>query len=203
MGTVYNRGTRAKPNWYVAYEENGRRVSKRSRQPTKAQARKYLEQIEARIASGLVGVPEPSEDPTCEDLMTRWSEGLRNRNVKDDQSRLRRHLLPEFGERKISSVTLAVVMEWIDKQRAAGTLSDASIRHNLNLLREPVGNGPRQAETRTDLVPGHPPQPCQPPTRSRRVPRRNTRAPSAWAPQRGMNTSSAANKMLHTIPVDS
>jgi hypothetical protein len=79
MGTVYNRGTRAKPNWYVSYNnESGRRVSKASRQPTKVQARKYLEQIEARIAAGLVGLVEPTEEPLC-----KGPHG--NRNVKDDQ----------------------------------------------------------------------------------------------------------------------
>ncbi len=35
---------------------------------------------------------------------------------------------------KLASVVLANVMEWIDEQRAAGELSEASIRHNMNLL---------------------------------------------------------------------
>ena len=53
-------------------------------------------------------------------------DGLTNRNAADDRSRGRRHLLPAFE--------LGAVMEWIDEQRAAGELSDASIRHNMNLL---------------------------------------------------------------------
>ena len=36
MGTVYNRGTQANPNWWVAYKDgDGRRRHAPSRQPTK------------------------------------------------------------------------------------------------------------------------------------------------------------------------
>src|SRR5262249_15397561 len=38
VGTVFNRGTKDSPNWYVGYQ-NGRWVYKPSRQPTKAQAK--------------------------------------------------------------------------------------------------------------------------------------------------------------------
>ena len=60
--------------------------------------------------------------------------GLTNRNAPDDRSRGRKHVLPKCGRMKLANVSLATVMEWIDEQRAAGELSDASIRHNMNLL---------------------------------------------------------------------
>jgi hypothetical protein len=34
MGTVFNRGSKDNPNWYVGYRENGRWVYKASKQPT-------------------------------------------------------------------------------------------------------------------------------------------------------------------------
>jgi len=40
----------------------------------------------------------------------------------------------KFARMKLADVGLASVMEWIDEQRAAGALSEASIRHNMNLL---------------------------------------------------------------------
>ncbi|WP_428262153.1 tyrosine-type recombinase/integrase [Haliangium sp.] len=135
MGSIYNRGTRTKPNWYIAYKDaNGRRKTVPSRQPTKALARKYLEQVEARIAAGKIGIEEPTVEPTCGELMNEWAAGLRNRNAQDDRSRLRRHVLPAFEGTRIAAIDLAAVMSWIDRQRAGGKLSDASIRHNLNLL---------------------------------------------------------------------
>lgn len=135
MGTVHNRGTRAKPNWYVIYKDrDGKRKWAPSHQPTKALARRYLEQIEARIADGLVGIETPQEKPGCHELLTQWASGLRNRNARDDQTRLKRHLLPKFGKLRLDEITLPLVMNWIDEQQGAGELSDASIRHNLNLL---------------------------------------------------------------------
>ncbi|MCG8425064.1 MAG: tyrosine-type recombinase/integrase [Proteobacteria bacterium] len=142
MGSVLNRGTRQRPNWYVKYKnEHGTWKQIPSKRPTKAQAREFLAQIEARvhdIRAGLVtGSSAPVDKParvTCEPLMNRWLDGLRNRNAKDDRSRVRRHVLPRFAEMTPAEITLPVVMEWLDEQLAAGKLSDASIRHNLNAL---------------------------------------------------------------------
>jgi integrase len=134
MGTVFNRGTRGKPNWYVGYRENGAWKYRASHQPTKAQAQRYVQEIESRLARGKVGIEEPDATPAFKEQFDAFLEGLTNRNADDDASRGRRHVVPKFGRLRLASITLATVMEWIDEQRAAGTLSDASIRHNLNLL---------------------------------------------------------------------
>lgn len=99
MGTVINRGTRGKPRWYVIYKDhNGKRRWVASGQPTKALARRFLDQIEARIANGQVGIEDPGEQPRCAELLERWAKGLRNRNAQDDRTRMRKHVLPEFDE---------------------------------------------------------------------------------------------------------
>jgi hypothetical protein len=61
MGTVFNRGTRTKPNWYVGYQEHGEWKYRPSRQPTKEQAKRYVAEVEARIARGAVGIEEVGE----------------------------------------------------------------------------------------------------------------------------------------------
>lgn len=134
MGTVFNRGTKEKPNWYVGYRENGKWKYRPSDQPTKALAKRFVQEIEGRIARGQVGIEEPASAPLCGALIEQFLEGLANRNADDDRSRGRRHLLPKFRDMRVAEVTLATVMEWIDEQRAAGALSDSSIRHNMNLL---------------------------------------------------------------------
>ena len=63
MGTVFNRGTKDAPNWYVGYRENGRWVYKASRQPTKALAKRWVSEIESRIARGQVGIEESDDAP--------------------------------------------------------------------------------------------------------------------------------------------
>ncbi len=135
MGSVYNRGSRSKPNWYVSYRDvDGGWKARPSRQPTKAQAEAVLREIEARIARGRVGLEEPRAIPLAGTLMEKWLETLANRNAADDRTRLRRHVLPTFRGTRITDINLAAVMKWIDAQRAGKNLSDASIRHNLNLL---------------------------------------------------------------------
>lgn len=43
-------------------------------------------------------------------------------------------MLPHFDRKRSADIDLGAVMAWIDEQRAAGELSDASIRHNMSLL---------------------------------------------------------------------
>lgn len=134
MGTVFNRGTKDKPNWYVGYRVDGHWVYKPSRQATKAQAKRWVQEIESRIARGQVGIEDDADAPAFKPAFEGFLEGLTNRNAADDRSRGRRHLLPKFTRMKLADVGLASVMGWIDEQRAAGALSEASIRHNMNLL---------------------------------------------------------------------
>ena len=93
MGTVFNRGTKDKPNWYVGYRENGEWKYRPSHQPTKALAKRFVQEIEGRIARGQVGIDEPASAPLCGPLIEQFLGGLTNRNADDDRSRGRRHLL--------------------------------------------------------------------------------------------------------------
>ncbi|MDB4955377.1 MAG: phage integrase family protein [Myxococcales bacterium] len=86
------------------------------------------------MARGTVGINEPDDSPRFKTLFDQFLDGLTNRNAGDDRSRGRRHLVPKFARLRLMEVSLATVMEWIDEQRAAGELSESSIRHNMNLL---------------------------------------------------------------------
>jgi len=142
MGSLVNRGTRAKPKWFVKYKDSdGRYKMRLSHQPTKEQARKYLARVEARVAAGKVGIEEDVPDaPLAGALMDQWAETLANRNAADDRNRLKKHLLPKFRQRRLQDVTVTVLLGWIEEQRKVDPktqkrlLADGSIRHNLNLL---------------------------------------------------------------------
>lgn len=134
MGTVFNRGSKDKPNWYVGYRVDGRWVYKPSQQATKAQPKRWVAEIESRLARGQVGIEDHEDAPGFQALFDAFLDGLTNRNAADDRSRGKKLLAPKFGRMKVASVSLASVMEWIDEQRAAGELSESSIRHNMNLL---------------------------------------------------------------------
>jgi len=136
MGSVFNRGMRQKPSWYIKFRDlDGEWRMRPSGPPTKAMAQRVLGQVESRIAAGKVGIEQPRKQDRVGPLMDRWAKGLTNRNADDDRTRLKRHLLPKFGKMTVPAAEkLAVVLDWIDAQRAEGRISEASICHNLNLL---------------------------------------------------------------------
>jgi len=63
MGTVSNIGTKDRPQWYCRYvDSDGKRKHRPTKQTTKAAALRFVAEIEARVARGLIGSPEVSED---------------------------------------------------------------------------------------------------------------------------------------------
>src|SRR5690242_12807985 len=129
MGTVFNRGTKDAPNWYVGYRANGRWVYKASRQPTKALAKRWVAEIESRIARGQVGIEDAEDAPAFKSLFQSFLDGLTNRNADDDRSRGRRHLAPRFDRMLLADLDLAAVTAWTHAPREAGDPRDAALRH--------------------------------------------------------------------------
>jgi integrase len=81
MGDIVRRPS----GWYVRYKDvDGRRKQRASHQPTKELARRYLLEIEGRIARGLLGVPEaPPIAPTVDELAARFVTEYRRPRIKD------------------------------------------------------------------------------------------------------------------------
>ncbi|HVR61203.1 MAG TPA: hypothetical protein VMU50_04850, partial [Polyangia bacterium] len=136
MGDILRRGTRDKPRFYIRYLDlDGGRKTRRVRVETREDARKLLVLAEARVAQGRVGMEPIVALPKCGPLMDEWVGTLANRNAADDQSRYQRHIKAAFEDMLVRDAQeIGPVMTWIDRQRKAGELSEASIRHNMNLL---------------------------------------------------------------------
>jgi integrase len=73
--------------------------------------------------------------------MTIWEMTLTNRSASDDRVRLNKHVLPRFRAMYPDEISVQALMTWIDEQRSRvddetgeRLLSDATIRHNLNLV---------------------------------------------------------------------
>ena len=130
MGTVYNRGTKGDPVWWVGYKEGGRWVYKRSGMPTKAQARRFVEEIEARIAAGRVGlepIAEPGRVPTFKELADLFVVEYSTPRVKDIETyrrdakyMLERHIVPALGAKPADRVRPADVVALRDHGLRAG-----------------------------------------------------------------------------------
>ena len=63
MGSVFNRGTKDRPLWYVQYREGGRWKMANSRQTSKAKALRFLHLAEERVAQGKVGISRTNRAP--------------------------------------------------------------------------------------------------------------------------------------------
>lgn len=119
MGSVYNRGTRAAPSWWVDYrDENGKRHRNPSNQPTERDARAFLAAVEARIANGKVGIVRKTPEErarhtiTLRELEARFSAEYAPPRLKDiaeyrkqTRSVFDCRILPTLGDRAAASLT--------------------------------------------------------------------------------------------------
>src|SRR4051812_11272681 len=125
MAGILKRGSRSAPKFYIQFDRghtpDGRRV--RSTKLLEGvenilQARQELARVEREVAAGRDPFPEtvvvPFAAESVGSLLRQWAETLKNRNARDDRSRVTRYLLPTFGRTKVEQITLPVVMNWID-----------------------------------------------------------------------------------------
>jgi integrase len=144
MAGIVKRGPRNAPKFYVQFDRGHSADGKRVRTTrllkgveNMFQARQELARVEREVQAGRDPFPEPLivslAAGTAGPLLQQWSETLKNRNARDDRSRITRYLLPTFGKTKVEQITLPAVMSWID-QLAASELSPQSQRHLLGLL---------------------------------------------------------------------
>ena len=149
MGSLFNRGTKAKPRWVMQFKEDGRFVQRPSKFKLEREAEDELEDIESRIRRGEAGWVDLDSGPTCGEMVSEWLAALANRNAADDRSRATRHLLPYWKHHRIAQVRTEHILEWLDLMAAGKTsalyagkktarraekLSSASQRANLNLM---------------------------------------------------------------------
>jgi hypothetical protein len=129
MAGIVKRGPRNAPRFYVTFDRGHTPDGKRVRCTrllkgieNMPQARQELARVEREVAAGRDPFPEtivmPSQGGAAGPLLRQWAETLKNRNARDDRSRLARHLIPEFGKMKLEEITLPVVMTWIEAARA-------------------------------------------------------------------------------------
>ncbi|HRI49384.1 MAG TPA: tyrosine-type recombinase/integrase [Pseudomonadota bacterium] len=141
MGDIVRVVRRGKfVGWYVRYKDtDGRRKQRASHQPTKELARRYLLEIEGRVARGVIGIPELGRPAlTLADLCEHFLKEYTRPRLKDpaqyrsDARTCLRRVLPLIGDRAVDSLRPA------DLARARDELgklySAASVRVTLAFL---------------------------------------------------------------------
>jgi integrase len=116
MGMTYQRGA----VWWVKYYRNGRPMRESSGSTKESDAINLLKIREGDIAHGLPVNPKLNRirfDEAAEDLKTEYAVNGR-RSADELERRIRLHLLPYFGGRRLASITTADVNTFILKRRA-------------------------------------------------------------------------------------
>src|SRR5262245_54968806 len=130
MGHSPNRGTKDKPK-LVRRLPREREVKYRpSHQPTKAPRKRFVQEIEGRIARGMVDIEDTAAPVRGADRAVPRGPCQPERERRPQP---RAEAPPaEVRRMHLAEITLATVTEWIGEQCATGELSEASIRHNMN-----------------------------------------------------------------------
>lgn len=145
MGDVVKKEKNGKfVGWYIRFIDlDGQRKQRASHQPTKALARRFLLEVEARIARGMVGIPEPEPEgekkeltlaEVCEHFLAHYNRPRIKdlaRYKSETQTALRR-LLPNLGERPAGSITQADVRR--ERDQLMGKFAKNTVTHTLRAL---------------------------------------------------------------------
>jgi site-specific recombinase XerD len=130
MGDIVRRGS----TWYVRYKDaGGVRRMRASHQPTRELARRYLLEVEGRIARGLVGIPEPAPPAlTVAELVERFLGEYTRPRIKDPGN-----------YRKWAAVALGRALPLLGAQAADQVQPEAIARLQAALSRRYAANSVR------------------------------------------------------------
>ena len=146
MASVYNRGTKHKPNWWIKYKDvSGVWRRKPTKQPTKETARRYAVEVAARVARNIIGIPDIDiqQRLTVAELFERFlSEyhgpkvrklaNYRTQKSSDYRSRVSGYALASMEAQK---VRLVDIERWRDELRVSG-YAPKTINESLQFARQ-------------------------------------------------------------------
>src|SRR5437899_5328958 len=115
MGTLYKRGA----VWWIKYYQNGRGMRESSHSTKEGDARRLLKLREGDIEHGLPVDPKLNRirfEEAAKDLKTEYAVNGR-RSADELERRIRLHLAPHFGGRRLATITTADVNTFILKRR--------------------------------------------------------------------------------------
>ncbi|HRI49744.1 MAG TPA: tyrosine-type recombinase/integrase [Pseudomonadota bacterium] len=125
--------------WYVRYIDiDGKRKQRASHQPSKELARRYLREVEGRIARGIIGIPEASTVPTVAALAERFLTEYSRPRLKDvaayrcNARKALQRALGTLGDQKADAVRTEDVARLRD--RLAQDFAPSSVKMTLAFL---------------------------------------------------------------------
>jgi len=168
MASVFFRGSKTAPRWFARFKSaQGKWVSKRVRQENRRDALRVAQALEARAERQRLGLEAPDQaSALAGPLMRKWAAGLSNRSRDVDLGRVDKHLMPRWASVRITDVTLAAIMGWLDDMRDTAEIGPGSQRHALGLLSRffswCIERGHAQRNPVRDIPPGRRPRAVPP-----------------------------------------
>ncbi len=144
MACIHNKGTRARPNWYVKWRDPAGHQRNRRIGEDRELALRVARKVESELVEGRYGVErhEPVQYPTFSAAAEKWIERRRTpdsegrpmvRSWKADRTRLRRYIVPFVGAKTLDELQspgwVKAFIEHVRPKIAAQT-----IRNCLNVI---------------------------------------------------------------------
>lgn len=132
MGELRQRGR----IWWIRYYRNGRRYEESSGSATKTAAERLLKLREGDVARGLPVTPHIGRlrfDEAAQDVVNDYTVN-RKRSLAHVARRIRLHLGPFFGFKRMTAITTADIRTFTAKRQAEGA-SNAEINRELAILK--------------------------------------------------------------------
>ena len=143
MGSLYKRtfttadgDTRERPTWWLKYYQNGRAIRESTGTTKETVARRMLRLREGDVERGIPVSPRLGRltfEEAAADIQNEYRVNGR-RSFGELERRIRLHLAPAFGGRRMATITPAKVRTFIDRRQQAGA-SNGEINRELSMLR--------------------------------------------------------------------
>ena len=132
MGEIRKRGQ----IWWVRYYRDGHRHEESSRSRKKGDAERLLKLREGAVARGIPVTAKMGQlrfEEAAEDMFLDYRVN-KKRTLADVECRVRKHLRPMFGGRRMASITTADVQRFVARRQAANA-SNGEINRELTVLK--------------------------------------------------------------------
>ena len=143
MGSLYKRTFKTpdgeiheRPTWWLKYHQNGRAIRESTGTTKETVARRMLRLREGDVERGIPVTPRLGRltfEEAAADIQNEYRVNGR-RSFGELERRIRLHLAPAFGRRRMATITPAHVRTFIDRRQQAGA-SNGEINRELSMLR--------------------------------------------------------------------
>jgi integrase len=127
---------RDQPIWWIRYQVHGRPQCVSSNSTKKGDATRLLKAREGDVVRGVpisASVGRVTFEDAAADLITDYTTN-RRRSLRVVELRVKKHLTPVFGQRRLMTITTTDVRAFTARRQAAGA-SNATINRDLMLLK--------------------------------------------------------------------